>query len=193
MKLIHTLKRSYNLLLGMAAALALTAWVAGPGIAGGVDETLGGLPGNGSGSDLPGLPDKRPTLFVQGTYAEVMGAVVSYRGEVPELIEVTPGILRRIFHGNVDLVLDEYWFQTSGVELGVQASTVAGAMKYSFVWAGARTAVYTMAEGGVLALPYERFALFDQPAVLDTWNRAEGRATFRFLNEAGRIHVSVQH
>jgi hypothetical protein len=181
---------------GLVCAVALVALVGGPGIAG-VDETLGGLPGTGGGGDELQRPDLRSSFFVEGTFEEVTRVVASMRGaEDDELVEVSPGIVRRIFHGNYELTLDEYFLDTTNVKMGILASSVAGVTKYVITSNEARTPLFSVPEGGTIDLPFARVkasGMLDEPAVLSTFSLAHPRSDFAMRRAGGFVHVVIQH
>lgn len=183
--------------LRLAGVIALAIAFGGPGLAG-VDETLGGLPGKDNGGNIVrGGPDERAAFFVQGTYTEVTTAVAEMRLEEQyEDVEIEPGILRRTFHGKVDLVLDEYVFTTTGVRMGVITSPVGGVGKYVITWEGGRTPIVTVSEGATIQLPYGRIraiGMLDEPAILTTWNRVGGRSRIEMERHLGQMRVSIRH
>jgi hypothetical protein len=180
----------------LAGVLALGAIFVGPGLAG-VDETLGGLPGNDDGDGIPGNLDRRPSFFVQGTYTEVESVVVQDQGAIPpELVEVEPGIVRKIFHGDHELVLDEYIFHTTNVTMGVLCSSISGLTKYMLSWDGGHTQILSVPEGSVIELPFGRIrssGMLDAPAKLTAWNSRHGRSIFAMQRLAGQIRIQIQH
>jgi hypothetical protein len=176
--------------------LALAVVLVGPGLAG-IDETMGGLPGSDNGDELPGGLDRRPSFFVQGTFAEVEAVVVQDQGAVPpELVEVEPGIVRKIYHGDYELVLDEYVFHNTNVTMGVLSSSISGLTKYMLAWDGGHTQVLSAPEGSVIELPFARIrssGMLDAPAKLLAWNSKHGRSTFTMQRLAGQLRVQIQH
>ena len=188
--------KRYPALRCLVKVIALAAICVGPGLAG-IDETLGGLPSGGGDDGLPAGIDSRSTFFLQGTFTEVDTVVVQMHGEIaPELVDVGGGIVRKIFHGNYDLVLDEYVLHTTNVKVGILTSTIAGPTKYTITWDGAHTPVLSVPEGSAIELPFGRIrasGMLDEPAVLIAWTARHGRSTFALQRLSGQIRVTIHH
>jgi len=186
----------YPVLRCLVKVIALAAICVGPGLAG-IDETLGGLPDLGDDGGLPAGIDSRSSFFLQGTFTEVDTVVVQMHGEdAPELVDLGGGIVRKIFHGDYEIVLDEYVLHTTNVKVGILTSTIAGPTKYMITWGGAHTPVLSVPEGSAIELPFGRIrasGMLDEPAVLMAWTARRGRSAFALQRLPGQIRVTIHH
>ncbi len=186
----------YPALRRLLKVIALAAICVGPGLAG-IDETLGGLPNDWGDDGFPASIDRRSSFFVQGTYTEVDTVVVQAHGEIaPDLEPLGGGMVRKHFHGNYELVLDEYVLHTTNVKVGILTSIIAGPTKYAITWDGAQTPVLSVPEGSVIDLPFGRIrasGMLDEPAVLAAWTSRYGRTTFAMQRLSGQIRVTIHH
>jgi hypothetical protein len=121
------------------------------------DETIGTLPiiDDGSiGIDVVRFwADPRPSLFVQGTFDEIDGALLGVEGTgVATLQPVAGGFLRLTFYGDLTVLLDRFAVnEATSIVIGLSAQApVAG--ETSLFWGGASRSLGAHS-AGQLGLP----------------------------------------